>query len=138
MLPNPGKNHTYSLNYRPISILNSLGKLLQKIILKRQNFQLRKLRVIINDQYSFKRGYSTTHALLRNVERITHGFNNNNNNNNNNKATVPLFLDTERAFDKVWTTGLIPKFITAKIPPHLIHIIHNHLQNPSFFVMHRN
>jgi hypothetical protein len=55
----------------------------------------------------FKRGHSTTHALLWNVERITHGF-------NYNKATVMLFLDIERAFDKVWTTGLIARLIKAK------------------------
>jgi hypothetical protein len=77
-----------------------------------------KLKAIRNDQYGFKTGHSTTHALLRNVERIAHGF-------NNNKATVTLFLDTERAFDKIWTTGFIAKLITANIPPHFIHIIHN-------------
>jgi hypothetical protein len=131
MLPKPGKDHTSPLSYRPTSLLNSLGKLLEKIISKRLNFQLRNLKIIRNDQYGFKRGHSTTHALLRSVERITHGF-------NNNKATVMLFLDIERAFDKVWTTGLIAKLITAKIPPHFIHIIHSYLQNRSFSVMHRN
>jgi hypothetical protein len=102
-----------------------------KIILKRLNFQLRELKVIRNDQYGFKRGHSTTHALQGNVERITHGF-------NNNKATVTLFLDIERDFDKVWTTGTIAKLIKAKIPPHLIHLIHNYLPNRAFFVMHKN
>jgi hypothetical protein len=131
MLPKPGKDHTSPLNYRPISLLNSIGKLFEKIILKRLNSQLRALNIIRNDQYGFKRGHSTTHALLRNVERITHGF-------NNNKATVTLLLDIERAFDKVWTTGLIAKLIQAKIPPHLIHIINNYLQNRTFFVMLHN
>jgi hypothetical protein len=129
MLPKPGKDHTSPLNYRPISLLNSLGKLFEQIILKRLNYQLRELKVIRNEQYGFKRGHSTTHALLRNVENITHGF-------NYNKATVILFLDIERAFDKVWTTGLIAKLIKAKIPPHLIHIIHNYLQNRAFSVTH--
>jgi hypothetical protein len=127
MLPKPGKDHTSPLSYRPISLLNSLGKLFEKIILKRLTFQLRELKVIRNEQYGFKRGHSTTHALLRNVERITHGF-------NNNKATLTLCLDIERAFDKVWITGLIAKLIKAKIPPHLIHVIHNYLQHRAFFV----
>jgi hypothetical protein len=82
----------------------------------RLDFQLWELNVIRNDQYGFKRGHSTTHALLRNVERIKHGF-------NNTKPTVTLLLDIERAFDKVWTTGLIAKLVKAKIPPHLIHLI---------------
>jgi hypothetical protein len=115
------------LNYRPISLLNSLGKLFEKIILKRLYFQLRELKAIRNDQYGFRRGHSTTYVLLRNVD--THGFNN---------STVTLFLDIERAFDKVWTTGIIFKLIKAKTLPHLIHLIHNYLQNGAFFVKHIN
>jgi hypothetical protein len=54
MLPRAGKDHTSPLSYRPISILNSLGKLFEKIILKRLNFQLWKLKIIRDDQYGFK------------------------------------------------------------------------------------
>jgi hypothetical protein len=97
MLPKPGKDHTPSLNYRSISILNSASKLFEKIILKSINSQLRELNVITNDQYDFKSRHSTINALLRNVEHITHNF-------NNNRVSVSLFLDSERAFDKVWAT----------------------------------
>jgi hypothetical protein len=40
MLPKPSKNHVYPLNYRPISLVNSIGKFNEKNILKRLNFQL--------------------------------------------------------------------------------------------------
>jgi hypothetical protein len=53
----------------------------------------------------------------------------NNNNNNNNKATLALFLDIERAFDKFWITGLIYELIKEGIPAHFTHIIHNYLRN---------
>jgi hypothetical protein len=43
----------------------------------------------------------------------------------NNEATGALLLDTERAFNEVWTTELIAKLIMVKIPPHLIHTIHS-------------
>jgi hypothetical protein len=93
MLPKPNKDNTPSLNYRPISLLNSLGKLFEKIILKILNFQLRGLKVIRNNKHGFKRGHSTTYELLGNAERMTQGF--------NNKATVDLFLDIECTFDKI-------------------------------------
>jgi hypothetical protein len=122
MLPKPSKAHSSPLNYRPISLLNSLGKPLEKIILKRLNSQLQELKLIRNDQYVFKSGHSTTHTLLRNVERITRSFNHRN-------ATAMLFLDIERAFDKVWTTGLIAKRIDAKLSPPLIHVLYSYLQH---------
>jgi hypothetical protein len=57
---------------------------------------------------------------------------------NNNKATVTLFHDADWAFDKVWIKGLIAELITAKIPPHVIHITHNYLRNWSFSALRRN
>jgi hypothetical protein len=90
MLPimslSPGKGHTSPVNYSPISLLRSSGKLFGETILRIPNFQLRELKVIRDDQYGFERG-------LLNLERITHGF--------NNKATVTLFLDIRRPFDKI-------------------------------------
>ena len=120
MLPKPNKDHSSPLNYRPISLLNSLAKLFEKVLLKRLHFILKKLNLIREDQYGFKKGHSTTHALLRLIERITHGF-------NNNKSTIALFLDIERAFDKVWITGLISKLIKAGVPAHFIHMLHSYL-----------
>jgi hypothetical protein len=41
-----------------------------------------------------------------------------------------------RAWDKVWTTGVISVVIMAKIPPHLIHITYSYLQNqPSSLIL---
>jgi hypothetical protein len=131
MLPKPNKDHSSPLNYRPISLLNSLAKLFEKILLKRLHFILKKLNLIREDQYGFKKGHSTSHALLRLIERITLGF-------NNNKSTIALFLDIERAFDKVWITGLISKLIKAGVPAHLIHMLHSYLHNRSFTVVHGN
>jgi hypothetical protein len=61
---------------------------------KRLNFKLKGLKVLREDQFGFKKCHTTTHALLRMLERIALGF-------NNKKATLALFLDIERAFDKV-------------------------------------
>jgi hypothetical protein len=57
-----------------------------------------------------------------------HGF-------SNSKTAVTLLLDTERAFDKVWTTRLIANLLWS---PQLIQTIHNNLQNSSFSAMRRS
>jgi len=58
--------------------------------------------------------------LLRVTERITHWF-------GNNKLTLALFLDVERAFDKVRVAGLIYKVITAAFPAQIIQLVHSYL-----------
>jgi hypothetical protein len=42
----------------------------------------------------------TTQARLRLIKSVTHGC-------NSSKATLALFLDIERAFDKLWITDVI-------------------------------
>jgi hypothetical protein len=131
MFPKPGKDPSSPLGYRPISLLNSLGKLFEKIILKRMNSQIQERNLLRDDQFGFKRGHSTIHALLRNVERITQGF-------NHKKSSVMLLLDIERAFDKVWIHGLVAKLIQLNFSPHLIHLLYNYLHHRSFYVSIRN
>ncbi|GFT18628.1 probable RNA-directed DNA polymerase from transposon X-element [Trichonephila clavipes] len=48
------------------------------------------------------------------------------------KSTGAVFLDIQKAFDRVWINGLTFKLITFKIPHPLIHLIHSYLTNRSF------
>jgi hypothetical protein len=126
MLSKPDNAHTTPRNFLPISLLNSLAKVLEKILLKILSFKLKELNLIREDQYGFKEGHSTTHTLTRVIER------------SNNKATPALFMDIETAFDKVWITGLMCRLIKVGIPAHFIHLIHNYLSNRTFTVLHGN
>jgi hypothetical protein len=65
------------------------------------------------------------------LERIALAF-------NNKKASLALFLDIERAFDKVWLIGRMSKLIRAGIPAQFIHIINNYFTNRAFTVAHGN
>ncbi|GFW74185.1 RNA-directed DNA polymerase from mobile element jockey [Trichonephila clavipes] len=48
--------------------------------------------------------------------------------------TAGIFLDVERAFDRVWHNGLIFKLIQVNLPPYLIKIIYEYLSNRTFQV----
>ncbi|GFT18573.1 putative RNA-directed DNA polymerase from transposon X-element [Trichonephila clavipes] len=48
------------------------------------------------------------------------------------KSTGVVFLDIQKAFDRVWILGLPFKLITYDIPSPLIHLIHSYLTNRSF------
>ena len=51
-------------NYRPISILSNLDKILEKLMYKRLYSFLEANNIIYNLQFGFRKNYSTTLALL--------------------------------------------------------------------------
>ncbi|GFW91525.1 RNA-directed DNA polymerase from mobile element jockey [Trichonephila clavipes] len=48
------------------------------------------------------------------------------------RSTGAVFLDIQKAFDRVWVRGLIYKLITNNFPPALNHLINSYLVNRSF------
>ncbi|GFW06819.1 probable RNA-directed DNA polymerase from transposon X-element [Trichonephila clavipes] len=83
---------------------------------------------IINpNQYGFTNKLSTLHPLLNLTEAISEGF-------QRKKSTGAVFLDIQKAFDRVWLTGLTFKLITYNIPPPLICLLHSYNSDRSYQV----
>ena len=57
-------------NYRPISLLSNVEKILEKIMYKREYTFLNKNSIIYNLQFGFRQQYSTSHALINITENI--------------------------------------------------------------------
>lgn len=126
-IPKSGKVPNNPLHLRPISLLSVLSKVIEKIILINLTQHLDDENVLQNEQFGFRTSHSTTHALTRIVELITKGF-------NRKETTIGVFLDTEKAFDKVWHTGLLYKLIQIKTPFYLISLLKSYLLNRTFNV----
>ncbi|GFV47550.1 RNA-directed DNA polymerase from mobile element jockey [Trichonephila clavipes] len=75
----------------------------------------------------FRPRLSTTHQLLRVVEYIKDGI-------DRHQYTAAVFLDIQKAFDRVWHTGLLFKLIMYKIPPPLILLLKSYISDRSFTV----
>ncbi|GFW81460.1 probable RNA-directed DNA polymerase from transposon X-element [Trichonephila clavipes] len=123
----PDKNSALAESYRPISLLPVLSKLAEKVILARLNDHLERENILIPEQHGFRPRLSTSHQLLRVVEFIKEG-------NNKDECTAAVFLDIQKAFDRVWHTGLLFKLITYKIPPTLIYLLNSYISARSFTV----
>ncbi|GFU49920.1 probable RNA-directed DNA polymerase from transposon X-element [Trichonephila clavipes] len=121
----PGKDPHLASSYRPISLLSTIGKLTESIILHRLKNFINENNILNPNQYGFTNKLSTLHPLLRLTENISEGF-------QKKKSTGAVFLDIQKAFDRVWINGLTFKLITFKIPHPLIHLIHSYLTNRSF------
>ncbi|GFU01164.1 RNA-directed DNA polymerase from mobile element jockey [Trichonephila clavipes] len=123
----PGKDPTRADSHRPISLLPILSKLAEKIISARLNDYLERNNILTPEQHGFRPRLSTSHQLLRVVEYIKDAI-------DRNQYTAAVFLDIQKAFDRVWHTGLLYKLIKYKIPPPLILLLKSYINERSFTV----
>ena len=57
-------------NYRPISLLSALNKILEKLIYKRLIGFVEQNRILYKYQFGFRRAHSTTLALMDVIDKI--------------------------------------------------------------------
>ena len=90
----PGKDPALPSSFRPISLLDTIGKLFEKIILARILHEVSVRGLMRYEQFGFRPRQSTSLQLARLVERITRNF-------GAKRLTGAVFLDMAKAFDTV-------------------------------------
>ena len=95
-------------NYRPISVLPYLSKILERCIATRLTSFLEQHNIISRHQYGFQRNKSTTDALSDLFEKIY-------DNLDNKQHTLAIYLDFRKAFDTVNHTILLKKLSSVGI-----------------------
>lgn len=89
-------------NYRPISVLPVLSKILEKILNKRLCNYLDAKNILATNQYGFRKGKSTEDAVLELTNSVVK-------NMNNKTKSLCIFLDLSKAFDTVSVPLLLDK-----------------------------
>lgn len=123
MIQKPGKDPLNPTNHRPISLLNTMAKVLESLLLDR----LKVTTTTRPEQHGFRAHHSTTTQLINVIDNITNKY------NIRHKTAVAL-LDIEKAFDKVWHDGLIHKLIKTGTPNQLTNIIRSFLTERKFYI----
>ncbi|GBN34810.1 hypothetical protein AVEN_225996-1 [Araneus ventricosus] len=103
-------------SYRPISLLSTISKQTEAIILQRLTTITEEK--LISYQFGFRKKLSTTDQLLRMTEIIRENL-------ENGRDTGAVFIDIVKAFEKVWMEGLIYKMIVMSIPDGLIKLMNS-------------
>ena len=88
------KERDYVNNYRPISLLLTISKLLEKIIYKRVYGFMQSTNQIYSSQYGFRAGHSCENAIGEVLGEIVKGL-------QNGKTTICILLDLSKAFDSL-------------------------------------
>ena len=79
-------------NYRPISLLSTFSKILERLVYKRLSDFLDKNNIIISQQFGFRKYHSTETALLYATELLYSFF-------EKNEYAVGIYIDLSKAFD---------------------------------------
>jgi hypothetical protein len=120
-----GKDPAQPSSYRHISLLDTNGKLFERILLTRILNDLGESGLLRDEQFGFRPGYSTSLQLVRLVERITRNF-------GEKRLTGAVFLELAKAFDTEWIDGLLSKLTILNLPSYLVHTISSYLWGRTF------
>ena len=79
-------------NYRPISLLSSFGKILEKVVAIKLTSFVENNNLISPQQFGFRKNHSTVHPMMLLLNKITKSL-------NEKKHTIAIFCDLKKAFD---------------------------------------
>lgn len=112
LIHKPGKPSHLPSSYRPISLLPSFSKILEKIIIKRIYPIITEKKIIPDTQFGFRNNHSALHQVHRIVDNIASSL-------EKKHFCSAVFLDVAQAFDRVWHKGLLYKIRFLPTPLYL-------------------
>ena len=115
-----GKDKRDPHNYRPISLLSCVGKLMERMVNRRLISHLEKNNILSSTQTGYRKFRSTEDQLAYLAQDIENAF-------QEKKKLLAVFFDLSRAFDKVWKEGLILKLLQTGVRKNMHMWIHHYL-----------
>ena len=89
-------------NYRPISLLPTISKVLERLMFDRLTDYCSKYKILIDEQYGFRKSRTTEQAIIDFQDHIIQNI-------NNKLWSLGIFLDLSKAFDTLNHDILINK-----------------------------
>ena len=120
-----GKNKSDSNSYRPISLTNSLAKIMERLVTERLTYKLETCNLLTINQTGFRKNRSTIDQIVRLQDHISRHL-------HNKMHTLALFIDFKAAFDMLWKNGVLIKLHDMKIDGRIFEWIKTFLSNRSF------
>lgn len=121
----PNKTPTEISSYRPISLTDCIGKVLERIINDRLKHYLEANNLITTQQHAYRAQHNTLdHVFHLHSDALT--------SITNKKYTYAIFLDMNKAFDQVWRRGLLYKLDKMGIKGKLYSYIRNFLRTGAY------
>jgi hypothetical protein len=129
MIPKKDKPRELISSYRPISLLNTIGKWCEKIVNEKLQNWAEKNKIL--PEAGFRKHRSTQDQILRLINDILHGF-------NNKLLVAAILFDLEKAFDKTPHKGIVQCLKNKGLNETLAKWVESFLNDRFFYVAHKN
>ena len=113
--------------FRPISLLPTIGKIFEYLICNRINTWLETNNILNKEQLGFRQNRSTHNHILQLLQSFILL-------KNRKCSMAAVFIDFEKAFDTINHTYLLYKLNNLKLPKYLLNLIVSFLTDRSFFL----
>ena len=123
MILKPNEKKSDPGSFRPISLLCNLGKVLESIVTTRLYLWAESTDLLPPEQSGFRKKRSVKDRLFQLTQIVAQQFA-----TRRTQHVGAIFLDVEKAFDRVWHTGLRYELLTLNLPPLLTRWISNFLK----------
>ena len=101
-IPKPAKPRNQPSSYRPISLINTISRVIEKLFYERLYYIAETRHWLPHTQSAYRKHHSTIDALISLTTDILTAL-------NHHCSTFFIQIDFSKAFDKVWPKGLLFK-----------------------------
>lgn len=122
LIPKPGKGPQAETKYRPICLLDSIGKFLERLIKERLEEELEEKNIIADNQHGYRAKRSTITALKKVQEARELA-------RKKEICCIMVTIDVANAFNSVPWKGIIAALRKAEVSEYLIRIIQSYLED---------
>ena len=109
-------------NYRPVSTLPIFGKIFEKVIYERLYSFLISKQIMNPNQFGFRKGHSTSHALNYSVNHIQEAL-------KEKQHVLGIFIDLSKAFDTIDHKILLHKLHHYGVRGNAFSLLESYLSN---------
>lgn len=124
----PNCDHSLTKSFRPICLSSCLSKTMQRMVSSRLMWELENRKLLLNNQYGFRKNRSTMDCLIILEKKVLETF-------AKNHHMLSIFFYIEKAYDTAWKDNIIQTLIDWNLRGNILHFVHNFLSNRTFQVM---